>query len=493
MSTLSPEDRERWLERMREHVERFGPTTYLAAPIVEPNDRFFPDRYTPDLRGVRTVARRLLGYAGLGDLAVDVFGRSSAEVDPLAETLIVLSAADANAVDFGVWALGRPEDVPLVLAHEVARAYRLLRGRSRRAAEHPYRVALREDDDEPAEPDAEEEEDVSLAAFYLGFGLISTLGAHQYRATGELRGMYTVTRWVHRSVGALHPEVACFLLAAQCAVRDPSDDAIEALASSLGANERARFTRYLRELRVDRDALCETLGLPPRSEWPAPPAHTAEPLEDDGWEPREEDVATDPLPNEGRPVFRRRQDRAVLFGVLGGSLGALLSLGAVLVDRSLGGWVLAGAAASAVGGWLLGRSRRAPDLCSDPSCEARLPEDAATCPRCGGTIRGEIGPSEAHLRAVEGLGGVSAFGADVDPRLNESADPRYVELGVACPHCAWIPDGDAHWSCDSCAGEPFDTFATRARCPSCDRAFDETFCPTCGTASPHEFWWPEGS
>lgn len=88
---------------------------------------------------------------------------------------------------------------------------------------------------------------------------------------------------------------------------------------------------------------------------------------------------------------------------------------------------------------------------------------------------------------------MSAFGADVDPRLNESADPRYVELGVACPHCAWIPDGDPHWSCDSCAGEPFDTFATRARCPSCDRTFDETFCPVCGIASPHEFWWPERS
>ncbi|HEY8430059.1 MAG TPA: hypothetical protein VIL20_16870 [Sandaracinaceae bacterium] len=69
----------------------------------------------------------------------------------------------------------------------------------------------------------------------------------------------------------------------------------------------------------------------------------------------------------------------------------------------------------------------------------------------------------------------------------------FVAAPIVEPTDRFFPDHYTHWLCDHCSGEPFDTFATRGRCPSCGHQYEETFCPVCGAASPHEYWWPEGS
>ncbi len=66
--------------------------------------------------------------------------------------------------------------------------------------------------------------------------------------------------------------------------------------------------------------------------------------------------------------------------------------------------------------------------------------------------------------------------------------PR-VREDVKCPRCAWRPERKkALWKCDACQTR-FDTFETRAVCPSCSKKFEETACVGCHQMSPHEDWW----
>src|SRR5262245_17289916 len=68
----APLERE-WLWSALESVlAKRGESVLLEAPIVLPSDRFFPDRFTPDERGVTALAERLLDYAGLGHLNVSI-------------------------------------------------------------------------------------------------------------------------------------------------------------------------------------------------------------------------------------------------------------------------------------------------------------------------------------------------------------------------------------------------------------------------------------
>ncbi|MCC6873844.1 MAG: hypothetical protein IT378_05975 [Sandaracinaceae bacterium] len=61
---------------------------------------------------------------------------------------------------------------------------------------------------------------------------------------------------------------------------------------------------------------------------------------------------------------------------------------------------------------------------------------------------------------------------------------------IRCPHCAWEPDGKPHWVCERCFAQ-FDTFVTRARCPSCPNSWRDTWCPRCDRPSPHEAWYAD--
>lgn len=71
---LLPDTLERqWLwAALRTLIDVRGEEHLLSAPILLPSDEWFPDRWTPDEYGVARLAKRLLGYAGLGHLEVGV-------------------------------------------------------------------------------------------------------------------------------------------------------------------------------------------------------------------------------------------------------------------------------------------------------------------------------------------------------------------------------------------------------------------------------------
>ncbi|HLW81794.1 MAG TPA: M50 family metallopeptidase [Candidatus Acidoferrales bacterium] len=59
--------------------------------------------------------------------------------------------------------------------------------------------------------------------------------------------------------------------------------------------------------------------------------------------------------------------------------------------------------------------------------------------------------------------------------------------GFACPDCKVAPPVGNYWICNRCKNA-FDTFQTRAVCPSCAAQFDVTRCLDCGKLRPLNQW-----
>ena len=59
--------------------------------------------------------------------------------------------------------------------------------------------------------------------------------------------------------------------------------------------------------------------------------------------------------------------------------------------------------------------------------------------------------------------------------------------GFACPDCGTRPPVGAGWVCDKCHTQ-FDTFETRAMCPSCGQVFGATRCVDCGRSHSLAEW-----
>ncbi|HEX9111408.1 MAG TPA: site-2 protease family protein, partial [Terriglobales bacterium] len=59
--------------------------------------------------------------------------------------------------------------------------------------------------------------------------------------------------------------------------------------------------------------------------------------------------------------------------------------------------------------------------------------------------------------------------------------------GFACPRCITAPPVGNFWKCGQC-GQPFDTFQTRAVCPTCAAQFAQTKCLDCGGVHPMSEW-----
>jgi hypothetical protein len=61
------------------------------------------------------------------------------------------------------------------------------------------------------------------------------------------------------------------------------------------------------------------------------------------------------------------------------------------------------------------------------------------------------------------------------------------QQGFACPSCKTAPPVGPFWACDQCR-KRFDTFETRAVCPSCGAQFAATRCFDCGKQHPMSEW-----
>ena len=336
---------QRWLlKRLGELIQARGYERFLESPLREPSAQDFPDRWTPDVDGVRAMLQRLLLYAGLGMHQVDL--QTTGTVNPVAlvqesggaalQTAAWFAGSDGQRLRFGcnLASLQDPEQLAGILAHEVSHAYRHHHGLDDMASE------------------AEEESLTDLTTVFLGFGILTTNIAGMAQGTlSERRSVGT------RDKGYLSALEMAFLLAAQVVARGADRRPI---AEKLRSSPRRYFLAACAQLQARKRLLLELLGVPI------------------------EVTSASRLFNAGKMVFpvRSRARQAVLAGaaVLGaGVWGAaqVLPLPVLVLLTA------AGALALGVGWWRLPRYR-----CSHPSCQCPLRLEDLVCGNCGGQVAG---------------------------------------------------------------------------------------------------------
>ena len=116
-----------------------------------------------------------------------------------------------------------------IMGHEVAHAFRSLKGITR-------------------EDRALEEYLTDITTIYLGFGIFTANGSHQYTSSGEQYGTTTIMRWSHRRLGYLPTAAMCFLLASQVVARGSTLWERARLARLLRPNQRGYFTDTVRDI-----------------------------------------------------------------------------------------------------------------------------------------------------------------------------------------------------------------------------------------------------
>jgi hypothetical protein len=261
MAGVLPSDEREWLlEALRELIEARGPRTFLEARILEPSPRDFPDPFEPSKRGVRALLRRILAYAGLEGLGVELSTFSEPhrirELDERGRakawgrekgTAAWFAGIEDGVCRFGVAEENIHEPAALVatLCHEVAHAWRAVH-------------ALWVDDR------AVEERLTDLSTVYLGFGLLTTNGTYLYRQRGDITGgaadgSIAVTQWSHSYAGYLSPEAMSYLLAVQAKARNLGWLARRRIVAKLEPTQAALFQRAYGGL--GRDGALSALGL----------------------------------------------------------------------------------------------------------------------------------------------------------------------------------------------------------------------------------------
>ena len=365
-------------------IERAGIEPYVAAVLVEPTDRFFPDPWQADVESLRRLARRVFDYAGLAKVTI--------EVEP---------ATSERAIAGGIWAIELGANTVRIGAdrERLDDALATIATLARFAA-----IVFRADHEVAGETDEVEGRAIDATTVYLGLGIITTNAAYRYRASGELRGSSAITRWSHSELGALSPQAMSYLLAAQLVARAATSGEVRAVAKILETNQATYLNAAIREL--DGDELRTQLGLPERGGWPArrqPPPNTRSVAI----------VIASSIPtaiakvaptggrNVGQPVFRMKRTRAGVAGFVG-LFVAMVPMIALSVKGYAGLAVGVLVGTSLVSAVLGSRIRR--EECADSRCSRILPPGIERCPGCGGTIAGTLLRDENRLEAEERLG-----------------------------------------------------------------------------------------
>lgn len=210
----SPEAQDWALEHLAELIRVRGASTFLSAPLLEPSDRDFPDRWTPDEAGVERLVRRILNYAGMKSFSpqIEIYdGPEAMEASTgghAGQVAAWFEGLDRDTARFGVDvdSLNAPDALVGILCHEVAHAYRDCHGLT----------YFDRTQDEPL---------TDLTTVFLGFGILTTNASHIYRADSVSYG--------HSQAGYITPEMWSFALA------------VQVVARRLGAKERAQVRRQL--------------------------------------------------------------------------------------------------------------------------------------------------------------------------------------------------------------------------------------------------------
>lgn len=257
----APLEREWLWAALQTLIEARGEEAFLTAPLVLPNDEFFPDRWTPDEDGVARLAKRLLGYAGLGQLGVDV--RLFSEPTEVREVgLDGRAAATSHAgaaawfagirggvCVFGAEADGLEDPLGLVgaMAHEIAHAFR-----------RAHRLEHRDRDIE--------EKLTDVTTIYLGFGVLTTAASARFvtRQHDNLGSSYA-----HKRQGYLAAYEMAFMLASQLRLRGYERAVVRWFAKHVPANQ-AATVRAAAE--IDRALIANAMGFDRVPDPVAPPA-----------------------------------------------------------------------------------------------------------------------------------------------------------------------------------------------------------------------------
>jgi len=389
----SAEERAGLLAALAELVRAGGFEHLVLAPLVEPDERHFPDKWAGGEGSLRRLVKRLFVYADL-DLEPRVSVEEDLGLGPVAQvgpgSMAWFVKLDAGTPVFTVRASAMREPATLVpaLARAVAEAWR---------ARH--RLVVRDA--------AREQHLVDLTAIYLGFGLLTVPAALRHGATRSgTRVRANITR-----LGVAPPRSLAFALAAVASARALDGPTRARIAALLGGNAAAFFSSGCAAL-ADAAALRTELGVPDPAAWGDPPALSllAAPI-DDG-DPsvsreirRDEDKGVRGM-NAGKPVFRVERSKAL-------RLAKMLALPVILLGMLAGRMAHSGIEIEmwkvftvAAGLGLLGLAvgRLLPDArCSEPKCGTTLRPDMTECPLCGGRIAGVIHHPRERLAAEEEL------------------------------------------------------------------------------------------
>ncbi len=246
----SPLEREWLWSALATVITARGEAPFLTAPILLPDDACFPDRWTPDAAGVQRLAKRLLAYAGLPQLEVDVemfTGETDVREVGLDGRASATSHAGAAAwfagirngrCQFGAETdqLGDPGGLVGAMAHEIAHAFR-----------RTYRLEHR---------DREIEEKLTdVTTIYLGFGVLTTTASARFMTQhhANLGSSYS-----HKRQGYLAGEAMAFMLGSQLQVRGYDAETIRWYAKHLPANQAAALRASVRE--TSRELVANGLG-----------------------------------------------------------------------------------------------------------------------------------------------------------------------------------------------------------------------------------------
>ena len=367
-------------------VAKRGREPLIASPLLEPSDRFFPDRFEATPLGVRTLVRRLLTYADLPQLGVVVESFATVQevhtIDPRREPSHVshegavawFAGISQSVCHFGIdeRQFEEPEKLVGTLCHEVAHAFR-----SYHALSVPERDL--------------EERLTDLTTVYLGFGILTTNNAYRFRSKVE-SGFGS--RASHSRTGYLSPSAMSFLLAAQVVGRSMTPQAVRKVERALEPNQADSFAAAVKVLGA------AGMNLPERFRVSARPERRrdASPLPFPVAAPRPASVAGAgeldaqilPIAGPGRKLTTRvPRSRMLPHLALALVMASLLAVMAWRVlaasELFIGGLYLTALAIALVTGKILRW-----DHCSDPACRSWLPVNQGFCPKCGAKIVGQL-------------------------------------------------------------------------------------------------------
>lgn len=370
MWPLSPEH-EKLVKELGALVARAGAWRFVRGHVVAANTKDYPDPFGENRAGLSRALARTLWHARLElDVTIEDH-RQPAPIDHtrLRKTTLELVQANETSARIAITEIGN-DDIAGIFATEVGRMFvaQLAHGG------HPLRTTTNASD----LPDLATG---TLAAVYLGFGVVATNASHYRRAVGEIIGRTAYTEHDFVEIGGLPSEDLAMLLAVQATVRDDVLPALDTLAPR-HAEAVARWRRVLDEhedeliamLELDLDAI-DAEPVPPRP--PVPRPVTTD------WQWEESDLTKE---NVGRRVYRYPETKAWTTTPLATVAGFVIALPLVMFAGIIEPlYVLP--VAGFVGGLAYGL-RKKQLRCT--GCGSFLVATDATCKLCGGTITADV-------------------------------------------------------------------------------------------------------